>query len=86
MHERVRNRNTGLVVFNLLTLLLFILLLVIGSLCDEKIATSLYSPNTFIKYVTSIGAFPFFAFAVLFTGALYESQNAMDPSAERIAE
>ena len=72
MRERERNRNIGLISFSLFTLLLFILLLAIGSFYDENIASSLYSPNTFIKYVTSIGAFPFFAFAVLFTGALYE--------------
>ena len=72
MREREKSRYTGLVLFCLFTLLLFILLLVIGSFYDENIATSLYNPGTFIKYVTSIGAFPFFAFAVLFTGAIYE--------------
>ena len=72
MYVKEQNRYKGLIIFNLSTLLLFILLFVAGSLWDESIASTLYHPNTFIKVVTSIGAFPFFAFAVLFMGALYE--------------
>ena len=46
MREREKNRYTGLVLFSLFTLLLFILLLVIGSFYDENITTSLYNPST----------------------------------------
>ena len=72
MYAKEHNRYKGLIVFNLTALLLFILLFAAGSFWDERIASTLYHPNTFIKVVTSIGAFPFFAFAVLFMGALYE--------------
>ena len=63
----------GLLLFEIFLLLFFGLLFVIGTFFDESIASHLYSPDsTFVRYVTSCGVFPFFAFAVLFIGALCE--------------
>ena len=62
-----------LILSNLVMLLILIILLVVGTFNDKVIAESLFSPdNLFIKYVTSLGVFPFFSFAVLFMGALCE--------------
>ena len=63
----------GLLLLDIVLLLFFGLLFVIGTFFDESIASHLYSPDsTFVRYVTSCGVFPFFAFAVLFIGALCE--------------
>ena len=68
-----RSDKFGLLFFEIFLLLFFGLLFLIGTFFDESIAIHLYSPDfTFVKYVTSCGVFPFFAFAVLFMGALGE--------------
>lgn len=68
-----KSNNFGLLLFEMFLLLFFGLLFVLGTFFDESIAIHLYSPDfTFVKYVTSCGVFPFFAFAVLFIGALCE--------------
>lgn len=68
-----RSDKSGLLLFEIFLLLFFGLLFLIGTFFDESIAIHLYSPDfTFVKYVTSCGVFPFFAFAVLFMGALGE--------------
>jgi len=56
----------------LFLLLVFGLLFIVGTFHDEEIAKALYSPNLFVKYVSATGVFPFFAFAILFFGALCE--------------
>ena len=68
-----RSDKFGLLFLEIFLLLFFGLLFLIGTFFDESIAIHLYSPDfTFVKYVTSCGVFPFFAFAVLFMGALGE--------------
>lgn len=60
-----------LIIFDFFMLVFFGIMLILGTFIDETAAAALYSPdNIFIKFVTSAGAFPFFAFAVFFTGAL----------------
>lgn len=68
-----RSNIFGLLLFDIILLLFFGLLFVLGTFFDESIAIHLFSPDfTFVKYVTSCGVFPFFSFAVLFIGALCE--------------
>ncbi len=48
-------------------------LLLVGTFYDEKISEALYNPHGFVvMLISGIGAYPFFAFAVLFGGCLYE--------------
>lgn len=59
-----------LIIFDVFMIVFFGLMLVLGTFIDERTARSIYSPdNTFVKFVTSTGVYPFFAAAVLFTGA-----------------
>ena len=71
MKDNIDQEYKRLVIFNTFMIVFFGTLLAAGSFADEQIARFLYSPdNTFVKFVTSTGVYPFFAFAVLFTGAL----------------
>ena len=71
MKDNIDQEYKRLVIFNIFMIVFFGTLLAAGSFSDEQIARFLYSPdNTFVKFVTSTGVYPFFAFAVLFTGAL----------------
>lgn len=71
MKDNIDQEYKRLVIFNIFMIVFFGTLLAAGSFADEQIARFLYSPdNTFVKFVTSTGVYPFFAFAVLFTGAL----------------
>ncbi len=69
----MKDRPAKLITLNVCMILLFALLLGLGTFFDEGIARALYSPdNIFAKLLTSLGAFPFFSFVVLFFGALCE--------------
>ena len=70
MTKSSKQNNAQLIIFHLFLLLVFGLLFIVGTFHDEAIAKALYSPNLFVKYVSATGVFPFFAFAVLFFGAL----------------
>lgn len=72
MTKPSKQRDSQLIFFHLFLLLVFGILFIVGSFYDEAIAKALYSPNLLIKYVSATGVFPFFAFAVLFFGALFE--------------
>lgn len=73
MKERNKKEYQTLLVFNVLVLVLFGGLFLLGTFKDESLAVSLFTPNSLpAKIVTSCGVFPFFAFAVLFTGVLCE--------------
>ena len=73
MKERNKKEYQTLLIFNILVLVLFGGLFVLGTFTDESIAVSLYTPNSLAaKIITSCGVYPFFAFAVLFTGVLCE--------------
>ena len=73
MEERNNKEYQTLLIFNILVLVLFAGLFVLGTFSDESMASSLYTPNSLAaKIITSCGVYPFFAFAVLFTGVLCE--------------
>lgn len=73
MKERNNKEYQILLIFNILVLVLFAGLFVLGTFSDESIAGSLYTPNSLAaKIITSCGVYPFFAFAVLFIGVLCE--------------
>jgi membrane-associated phospholipid phosphatase len=72
MTNSSKQNNAQFIIFHLFLLLAFGLLFIVGTFHDEAIAKALYSPNLFVKYVSATGVFPFFAFAVLFFGALCE--------------
>ena len=73
MKERNNKEYQTLLIFNVLVLVFFAGLFVLGTFFDESIAVSLYTPNSLTaKIITSCGVYPFFAFAVLFTGVLCE--------------
>ena len=69
-----KNKDFGsFVLFNVFMLTFFAVMLIIGTFNDEAIAKTLFSPDNIpIKFVTSLGVYPFFAMSVLFSGALYE--------------
>lgn len=57
--------------FNVFMIVFFGIMLAAGTFADEQIARALYSADdTFVKFVTSTGVYPFFAAAVFFTGVL----------------
>ena len=62
-----------LIILNFLMLIFFISMLLLGTFNDEAISKTLYSPdNLSLKLITAIGAYPFFAFCVVFSGSLFE--------------
>ena len=62
-----------LIAFDFVLIVFFGITLLIGTFNDEAIAGALFTPdNLLIKYLTSMGVFPFFAGAVFFTGSLCE--------------
>lgn len=72
--KQIKDREyKSLVIFNVFMIIFFAITLGIGTVSDEALARSLFTPdNLFIKYLTSTGVFPFFAGAVFFTGSLCE--------------
>ena len=73
MKEKNNKEYQTLLIFNVLVFVFFTGLFLLGSFTDESIAASLYTPNSLVaKIITSCGVYPFFAFAVLFTGVLCE--------------
>ena len=70
--DQLKNKEYDqLITFYLVLIFFFSALLLGGTFFDERIAKTLFSPdNTFVKYVTSTGVFPFFSFAVLFLGVV----------------
>jgi membrane-associated phospholipid phosphatase len=62
-----------LVRLNIFMIAFYAVLLFLGTFYDQKISEALYNPHGFIvMFISAIGAYPFFAFAVLFGGCLYE--------------
>ena len=59
--------------FNLVALILFGTLFLIGTFLDESISGALFSPGIMpVELITSTGVYPFFAAFVLFSGVLFE--------------
>ncbi len=66
-----------LTLLNVIMIVFYAVLLLIGTFYDEKISEALYNPHGLVAmWISSIGAYPFFAFAVLFGGCLYERTPA----------
>ena len=62
-----------LALLNIFMIVFYAVLLLIGTFYDEKISEALYNPHSFaVMFISGIGTYPFFAFAVLFGGCLYE--------------
>ena len=62
-----------IILLNIFMLVFFAVMLVIGTFNDEAISETLYSPDILpLKLITAIGAYPFFAFCVVFAGGLFE--------------
>ena len=73
MAKKFDKEFTKLLLFNLMMLLFFGVMLLIGSYHDEGIAKVLYSPDNIpVKILTSTGVYPFFASAVFFSGVAYQ--------------
>ena len=73
----MKQKNNGefnkLILLNFFMLIFFVIMLLIGTFNDEAISKTLYSPDNLpLKLVTAIGAYPFFAFCVIFSGSLFE--------------
>ncbi|MBP3204868.1 MAG: phosphatase PAP2 family protein [Lachnospiraceae bacterium] len=74
MENRENKEYRQLILFYFAVFIFFGIMLTIGTFYDETIEVAVYSPNNILaKIVTSTGAYPFFAFAVLFIGALCET-------------
>ncbi|MBQ8118745.1 MAG: phosphatase PAP2 family protein [Lachnospiraceae bacterium] len=74
MENRENKECRQLILFYFAVFIFFGIMLTIGTFYDETIEVAVYSPdNILAKIVTAIGAYPFFAFSVLFIGALCET-------------
>ena len=74
MENRENKECRQLILFYFAVFIFFGIMLTIGTFYDETIEVAVYSPdNILAKIVTSTGAYPFFAFSVLFIGALCET-------------
>ncbi|WP_408070555.1 phosphatase PAP2 family protein [Butyrivibrio sp. JL13D10] len=67
------NEFKRLAMLNIFIIVFYATLLLVGTFYDEKISEALYNPHGLVvMWISGIGAYPFFAFAVLFGGCLYE--------------
>jgi membrane-associated phospholipid phosphatase len=67
------NEFKQLALLNVLMIVFYAVLLLIGTFYDEKISEALYNPHGLVvMWISGIGAYPFFAFAVMFGGCFYE--------------
>jgi membrane-associated phospholipid phosphatase len=67
------NEFKHLAILNVIMIVFYAVLLFVSSFYDEKISEALYDPHSLVAmFISSIGAYPFFAFSVLFGGCLYE--------------
>ncbi len=73
MSNSIKKDHIYQILFNIVILLFFGVLFIVGTFWDEEIAKALYSPdNTAAVVITSTGLIPYFMAPVLFCGALYE--------------
>jgi membrane-associated phospholipid phosphatase len=62
-----------LILLNAFMIVFYAVLLLVGTFYDEKISEALNDPHGLVvMWISGIGAYPFFAFTVLFGGCLYE--------------
>ena len=67
------NKFKRLALLNVFMIAFYAVLLLVGTFYDEKISEAVNDPHGLVAmWISGIGAYPFFAFAVLFGGCLYE--------------
>ena len=82
MTEKKNKEFTTLIIFNVILLIIFGIMLLIGTWNDKSISETIYrDDNILSKIVTCFGTFPFFFSGVIFLGVLYE--KAIHSSVEK---